>query len=592
MKESRRKIQKSALIRGFTDQSSQPDSTSNTRCIEYLIYQHNFRDCKKTLGKLGIRPVCDETVDAYFIVCRWMSWVKKFLTRRFQEAREDLLHIAVEEAMAAGNFDLIRLLLPAEILNRKHVMCMLSAATSALTDSNFFLLVGIVYAESSKPKTHCLTEALSHKRWPIVCKLLNLWQPSKPVRQAVLEAAIPQEQWEVIQVCLENSVDKTLLNRALVRAIQSRRWDIVETCVKQGGNIADACAENGFNLNDMEHGCGNTVLHHAIAEECRVKVVEQLLQAGADPDATDRHGETTLHAAAWLKGWDRLRLLLKYSQTAGTVASARLSRRHGRTLLHHLCNEGQADIVHTLLVMNADPLVTDDSGETLMTAASKAAEGGENVYRALIQSGISTHQGLASQLLLASVKRRHASVDEDFSSPMWSAVKLGLFRIAKMLHAAGTCTNREIHELSASPSIRAHLENSKRLHVLEFLDDISTHPRSLRALCALTVSHLIGCGAARDHRAARTGLPPPVLRQVLHTHVTDPDFLKDCPPDPQGIPRDRLHFFDQDYVLRVRKWNQADFQSDMSWFARFVVLGNTGTRRRIQSVTHCTCGSL
>ena len=178
--------------------------------------------------------------------------------------------------------------------------------------------------------------------------------------------------------------------------------------------------------------------------------------------------------------------------------------------------------MHTLLLMTgADPLVRDDNGNTLMMAASEAAEGRENVYRALIQSGISTHQPIVSESLLASLKERNAGVGKAFSSPMELAAKRGQLRIAKMLYASGACSNREVHELSTSPTIRL----KARRDVLEFVEDISSQPRRLRDLCSLTVSHLIGCGAGRDDRAARAGLPPAVRRQVLLEHVTDPAFV-------------------------------------------------------------------
>ena len=296
-------------------------------------------------------------------------------------------------------------------------------------------------------------------------------------------------------------------------------------------------SQGTLDLSDRE-GRSRSILHEAVVWGRSVKIVELLLLAGADPDVMDRRGETAFHAAVERKNWSLLRLLLGHSQAAGRIASTRLAHTQGRTLLHDLCEEGKADIVHTLLLMKADPLVMDNKGNnTLMMAASEATEGRENMYRALIQSGISTHQAVVSESLLASLKERNAGVDEEFSSPMRRAVEKGQLRIAKMLYASGACSNREIHELNTFPTTGARLEKLRCHDILKFLDDISSQPRSLRDLCSLKVSHLIGCGVGREDRVARAGLPPPVCRQVLLEHVTDPEFISDC-PDPPDNPFD------------------------------------------------------
>ena len=457
-------------------------------------------------------------------------------------ARSYLLHVAVHEATVSENFDLIsRLLL--QILDRKLVMCTLSTAALVLTNSRLFLrFVRSVYGMKEKSTDLCVKEALGLKEWLLLTRLLKAWHPARRANEAIAEAAIIAGQWELVSLCVGHGVGKTLRNRALAEALKSRQWDTVVEFVQRGVKIAEACAENGFHINDRVF-CGQTILHDAIVFKSSLEVMELLLQAGADPDVADTFGETAFHAAVKRKDWSLLRLLLRYSKAAGKIASTRIQQqrtalfmfgtvyRGGSTLLHVLCKEGQADIVHTLLLMTgADPLVRDEDGNTLMMAAFQAAEGRENVYRALIQSGISTHQAVVSASLLASLKERKADVDEAFSSPMKRAVEGGQLRIAKMLYASGACPNREVHELSTSPTIRL----KARRDVLKFVEDISSQPRRLRDLCSLTVSHLIGCGAGRDDRAARAGLPPPVRRQVLLEHVTNPEFLNDCLPSGCG----------------------------------------------------------
>ena len=363
--------------------------------------------------------------------------------------------------------------------------------------------------------------------------------------RTLLHVLREQGQEDIVELLLQAGADldatDTLGETTLHVAVKHGFWSLLRLLLrysKAAGKIASIrIRQHRFMEPQSAYRPGRTLLH-VLCEKCEeglADIVELLLQAGADPDAADTLGETALHAAVKHQDWSILRLLLRYSKAAGKIASTRIQQqrialfmwlwtayRGGNTLLHVLCEEGQADIVHTLLLMTgADMLVRDDKGNTLMMAASDAAEGRENVYRALIQSGISTHQAIVSESLLASPRKRKADVDEAFSSPMKRAVETGQLRIAKMVYASGACSNREVHELSTSPIIRL----TARRDVLEFVEDISSQPRSLRDLCSLTVSHLIGCGAGRDDRAARAGLPPAVRRQVLLEHVTNPAFV-------------------------------------------------------------------
>ena len=358
---------------------------------------------------------------------------------------------------------------------------------------------------------------------------ISAYRPGKTLLHVLCE----EGQADIVKLLLQAGADPdvadTFGETALDVAVKRGFWSLLRLLLrysKAAGKIASTqIRKQQDNASFISAYRPGKTLLHVLCEEGQADIVELLLQAGADPDVADTFGETALHAAVKRGFWSLLRLLLRNSKAAGKIASTQIRKqqqqrtalficlrpayREGSTLLHALCEEGQADIVHTLLLMTgADPLVRDEDGNTLMMAAFQAAEGRENVYRALIQSGISTHQAVVS------------------ASPMKRAVEGGQLRIAKMLYASGACSNREVHKLSTSPTIRL----KARRDVLEFLEDISSQPRRLRDLCSLTVSHLIGCRAGRDDRAARAGLPPPVRRQVLLEHVTNPEFLNDCLP--------------------------------------------------------------
>ena len=338
--------------------------------------------CFKALALLGVEPVCQETVDACLAVCGNPSWAKTFLAGHFKKARGYLLHVAVHEATVSENFDLISRLLP-QILDRKLVMCTLSTAASVLTDDSqlFLRFVRSVYGMKEKSTDLCVKEALGLKEWLLLTRLLKAWHPARRANEAIAEAAITAAQWELVKLCVGHGVDKALRNRALAEALKSGQWDTVLEFFQRGDNIAEACAENGFRLNDRVF-CGRTILHDAIVCKRSVEVMELLLQAGADPDVADTFGETAFHAAVKRGFWSLLRLLLRYSKAAGKIASTRIQKqqdiaslitayRRGRTLLHVLCEEGQEDIVELLLQAGADPDVADKLGETALHAAVK-----------------------------------------------------------------------------------------------------------------------------------------------------------------------------------------------------------------------------
>ena len=386
---------------------------------------------------------------------------------------------------------------------------------SQCNDTTFTDAIKSVYNAGSESFKLCLQEALGEWHYNVMIKLLEVWTPPMNDIDRVLEAAILFEEWRLIRACIKHEVSGRLLCAAIVMAIERRNWVTLELFAEQGGDLSEVCAKCTMSLNETVIG-GRTILHDAIRQER--KTVMQLLNAGASPDVPNTHGETPLHTAALHQEWDTLKFFLQHTQNAGTAASRRTA--YGRTLLHMLCECGQTEIVQTFLLMGADPLLTDAEGNSLMVSALKASHGRENLMRVLIQSGMSTHQAVLS------ASQSGASLTRWPRSPMWHAVDSGQLRIAKMLYASGATSHKEINKISSS----TYIENGRNIR--RFLDDISSQPRSLQDLCALTISHHIGCGPDRSQRVARTGLPQVLCRRVQHEHVLSHDFLSDMPPDP------------------------------------------------------------
>ncbi|XP_014677458.1 PREDICTED: ankyrin repeat and SOCS box protein 14-like, partial [Priapulus caudatus] len=120
--------------------------------------------------------------------------------------------------------------------------------------------------------------------------------------------------------------------------------------------------EAGADPNVAMTKSGETPLIKAVTEgeEAGEEAVARMrLSHGADANAADLHGETTLYHAACSGQLDIIRLLLK----AG--ADPKAADSYGRTTLYHAARSGQMDIVDLLLEAGADPNVADtESGKT------------------------------------------------------------------------------------------------------------------------------------------------------------------------------------------------------------------------------------
>ncbi|KAK7108274.1 uncharacterized protein [Littorina saxatilis] len=511
------------------------------------------------LVDMGIRTITPEIESARREIMNEKSWLHKFNNEQYKQAREDLLHVAAIEAISNEKYDQALRILP-QISDKKLVMCVLNTTAAYYPNTYFLRCMKKAYEKSGEPHGSCLKDALHFRQWFLVKTMMKCFEFSSEQADDILSTAVLNENWKLIQESLKHKVSRRLLHTALIQALMGRQWGIVEACLKHGGDIATACVEHGFNLNIKNGDLRQTVLQDAIFH-CSLTQVDLLLQAGADPDIRNRDGETAICRAVVEQEWDLATLLLKYSNNAGKIASKRIAG--GETLLHIICRNGQADILHTLLLMEANPLVTNVDGVTLLMTAVQAGEEAENLVRILLQLGAATHQGEVSRSQLATTGKGNNTIDRGFDTPMWRAVEKGQLCIAKMLYASGGCCAKEIHAMAASEFMRKTLESSKLRDIVDFLNDISSHPRSLLDSCALKISHLIGCGSERDVRAASLGLPNKLRGLVLQDHVVNPDFLKDCPPGPPGPPSHdifsgwvRLSWGTHFTSLRDYEWSQ------------------------------------
>ena len=103
------------------------------------------------------------------------------------------------------------------------------------------------------------------------------------------------------------------------------------------------------------------------ANSGKTDVVQMLLDGGADPNKTDNHGKTPLWmAATWDNGHkDVVKLLLDRGVDPNTADIS------GWTPLHLAAKIGHKDVVRLLLDAGADPDKEDQMGETPLFAAAR-----------------------------------------------------------------------------------------------------------------------------------------------------------------------------------------------------------------------------
>jgi ankyrin repeat protein len=78
-----------------------------------------------------------------------------------------------------------------------------------------------------------------------------------------------------------------------------------------GPNVVRMLVEAGADVNKPEHLC-NTPLHYFISSRYPVKIIDYMLQRGANPSAIDLYGKTPLHIAAKFGDYEIVEILLDY----------------------------------------------------------------------------------------------------------------------------------------------------------------------------------------------------------------------------------------------------------------------------------------
>lgn len=138
-----------------------------------------------------------------------------------------------------------------------------------------------------------------------------------------------------------------------------------------------------LNVDEKDHG-GGTALLAASSEAEGVKTIPLLLQAGANVNAGDLDGVTSLHTAAFAGFADTVQLLLE--------AGAEVDPKdvEGFTPLFLACLKGHTKVVEVLLTAGANPKVEVDDDGTILSAFEQAKENGHEGVVKLMKAALSS----------------------------------------------------------------------------------------------------------------------------------------------------------------------------------------------------------
>ena len=210
---------------------------------------------------------------------------------------------------------------------------------------------------------------------------------------------------------------------ALMYAARNGHLEVVRILLKAGANVA------AKDKNARESDGENQPLHHAAAGG-NVAVIEELIAAGADPNALNSFGNTPLNRAIEGNNLDAARLLLQ----RGANVNLKPGRKRYRP---PLCAAGWAkipptairDFILLLIEAKADPNLTDNLGQTALFPLVTARDVPNDIAIPLVES-----------LLKAGAKPD--PVEKDGSTPLLNATVYWNPPAVKTLLRAGADANR------------------------------------------------------------------------------------------------------------------------------------------------------
>jgi uncharacterized protein len=227
-------------------------------------------------------------------------------------------------------------------------------------------------------------------------------------------------------------------NTPMMYAAEKGSIEIVELLLRAGADV------NATDMGLPLEGGRNTCLHYA-ARGGFPDMVRRLAAAGGDVNARDTEGKTPLFEAAFEGNLEAVTALLELGAKPDPAKETNWSP------LLASASHGHVEICRELLAHGADPNVHDSIGMTpLMQAAGSDSEHADEVAHLLISAGANVHErdqeghtALCWAVLGANPKTVKTLLEKNANPADRLPSGRALFELAKERYAEGSCDPEE-----------------------------------------------------------------------------------------------------------------------------------------------------
>ncbi|PVD33398.1 hypothetical protein C0Q70_04654 [Pomacea canaliculata] len=380
-----------------------------------------------------------------------------------------------------------------------------------------------------------------------------------PSGDSAMHLAVKHGNWGILHVLLCYHIGIQSVSTSTNKQWLSPCITVNQSDEKPGGNL---------NIKDT---FGNTVLHLCAKAEAWQQV-NTLLKCGADASLTDDEGETPLNLAANYDNWTVVQVFLEHGADANIPDSegckwlvaktlvecgAKVEHLEPQPLMHFLISkykksdhETWLSFLDVLLARGADINCRDKAGRTLLfqrwndLIAWYDEDSSGSLLHALVDRGanllladadgmsllkyaldLEEHLALTSVtfLIYLGVSTYQPALTNSVStrSPSQQAFEKKFVKAFEMLVKSGASSNGELFYLNTryQAELSSRDKTTAETQMLDIVNHAASHPRSLKSLCRLTVSHALGYGPHRMERVESLPLPAALYDYVLFSDL-------------------------------------------------------------------------